>query len=110
MLLATRSLLRARGALSAPSRWAASSALPYRIRVPLAKLQAKKNMPQEAHREAALGDGEKLETGASAPDYLRLALTSRVYDLVSESPLQYASGLSHRLGASVHIKREVYLV
>lgn len=53
-----------------------------------------------------MGDGEKLETESSKPDYLRLALTSRVYDMVHQTPLQYASGLSHRLQACVHIKRE----
>jgi threonine dehydratase len=37
---------------------------------------------------------------------VRLALTSRVYDMVAETPLQYASGLSARLGANVHLKRE----
>ena len=41
---------------------------------------------------AGLGDGEKLETNSDHPDYVRLALTSRVYDMVNESPLQYASG------------------
>ena len=35
-----------------------------------------------------------------------MALNSRVYDMVKETPLQHASGLSARLGASVHIKRE----
>jgi threonine dehydratase len=54
-----------------------------------------------------LGDGEKLETNATGPDYVRLALTSRVYDLLGETPLQYASGLSERLNCSVHVKREV---
>lgn len=82
------------------------SGLPYRIRVPLAKLQERKNLPKHEHRAPALGDGEQLETMGSAPDYVRLALTSRVYDMVQETPLQFAPGLSHRLGAQVHIKRE----
>jgi len=83
-----------------------STGLPYRIRVPLAKLQERKNLPKGEHRAPALGDGEQLESMGSAPDYVRLALTSRVYDMVTESPLQYAPSLSHRLGARVHIKRE----
>uniref|UniRef100_A0A7S0P4G0 Threonine dehydratase n=1 Tax=Calcidiscus leptoporus TaxID=127549 RepID=A0A7S0P4G0_9EUKA len=83
-----------------------TTGLPFRIRVPLKKLQERKNLPQQSFRPAALGDGEQLETSLNEPDYLRLALTSRVYDLVSESPLQYAPGLSHRLQACVHIKRE----
>eukprot|EP00310_Coccolithus_braarudii_P023334 CAMPEP_0183334500 /NCGR_PEP_ID=MMETSP0164_2-20130417/3092_1 /TAXON_ID=221442 /ORGANISM="Coccolithus pelagicus ssp braarudi, Strain PLY182g" /LENGTH=564 /DNA_ID=CAMNT_0025503653 /DNA_START=170 /DNA_END=1864 /DNA_ORIENTATION=+ len=74
--------------------------------MPLKKLQAKKNLPQQSFRPAALGDGEQLETSSNEPDYLRLALTSRVYDLVSESPLQYAPGLSHKLQACIHVKRE----
>lgn len=82
------------------------SGLPYRIRAPLAKLQARKHKPQEGATEATLGDGEKLETTDGPPDYVRLALTSRVYDMVGETPLQYASGLSQRLNAKVHLKRE----
>jgi len=53
-----------------------------------------------------LGDGEKLETNAAGPDYVRLTLTSRVYDMISETPLQHAPGLSERLNANVHLKRE----
>ena len=45
-------------------------------------------------------------TQAASPNYVRMALNSRVYDMVKETPLQHASGLSARLGASVHIKRE----
>ena len=37
---------------------------------------------------------------------MRLALTSRVYDMVSESPMQPASSLSQRFGADIHLKRE----
>ena len=87
-------------------RISSGAGLPYRIRVPLAKLQERKNLPREETRAPALGDGEQLESMDSAPDYVRLALTSRVYDLVTASPLQYAPGLSHRLGACVHFKRE----
>jgi len=74
--------------------------------VPLKKLQEKKNLPQPSFRPAALGDGEQLESNSTEPDYMRLALTSRVYDMVVESPMQHCSGLSQRLGACVHIKRE----
>ena len=73
------------------------SGLPYRIRAPLARLQEKKKAPAEGKKEAGLGDGEKLETNSVGPDYVRLALTSRVYDFVNETPLQHASGLSQRL-------------
>ena len=73
------------------------SALPYRIRAPLAKLREKKKEPVQAAKESGLGDGEKLESNAASPDYVRLAMTSRVYDFISETPLQLAQGLSQRL-------------
>jgi len=82
------------------------SGLPFRIRAPLAKLVERKKPPEATAAAGGLGDGEKLETNATGPDYVRLALTSRVYDMLSETPLQYASGLSERLGCNVHIKRE----
>jgi len=40
------------------------------------------------------------------PDYLRLILTSRVYEVVSESPLSHAVNLSNRLECKVLLKRE----
>ncbi|KZS98674.1 threonine ammonia-lyase [Sistotremastrum niveocremeum HHB9708] len=40
------------------------------------------------------------------PDYLRLILTSKVYDIVKETPLVYAAGLSARLGNEIWLKRE----
>ena len=40
------------------------------------------------------------------PDYLRLILTSRVYDVVSESPISHAINLSNRLECRVLLKRE----
>lgn len=40
------------------------------------------------------------------PDYLRLILTSRVYDVISESPLSHAVNLSNRLECRVLLKRE----
>ncbi|MCJ1285962.1 Threonine dehydratase biosynthetic, chloroplastic [Xylographa opegraphella] len=40
------------------------------------------------------------------PDYLRLILTSRVYDVVKETPLTYAVNLSNRLECKVLLKRE----
>ena len=82
--------------------------LPYRIRAPLAKLQEKKKTSAEPAKaqQPMLGDGEQLEAGTTGPDYMRLALTSRVYDMVSESPMQPASSLSQRFGADIHLKRE----
>ena len=40
------------------------------------------------------------------PDYLRLILTSRVYDILNETPLTPAHNLSSRLGVQVLLKRE----
>jgi len=40
------------------------------------------------------------------PDYLRLILTSRVYDIIKETPLQYAVNLSLRMQNKVYLKRE----
>ena len=44
-------------------------------------------------------------TQAASPNYVRMALNSRVYDMVKETPLQHASGLSARLGALTHRTR-----
>src|ERR1700748_1959455 len=40
------------------------------------------------------------------PDYLRLILTSKVYDILKETPLVLASNLSARLGNEIWLKRE----
>ncbi|KAE9969483.1 hypothetical protein EG328_006846 [Venturia inaequalis] len=40
------------------------------------------------------------------PDYLRLILTSRVYEVVTETPLTHATNLTSRLGCNVLLKRE----
>ncbi|KAN0092274.1 threonine dehydratase-like protein [Hyaloscypha variabilis] len=40
------------------------------------------------------------------PDYLRLILTSRVYEVVEETPLTHATNLSNRLECKVLLKRE----
>ncbi|OOF97916.1 hypothetical protein ASPCADRAFT_205191 [Aspergillus carbonarius ITEM 5010] len=40
------------------------------------------------------------------PDYLRLILTSRVYDIIDETPLHHAVNLSNRLECRVLLKRE----
>ncbi|EON62468.1 threonine ammonia-lyase, biosynthetic [Coniosporium apollinis CBS 100218] len=40
------------------------------------------------------------------PDYLRLILTSRVYEVVQETPLTHAQNLSNRLECNVLLKRE----
>jgi len=40
------------------------------------------------------------------PDYLRLILTSKVYDVVKETPLVFAENLSTKLGNQIYLKRE----
>ncbi|PKC05214.1 threonine dehydratase I [Rhizophagus irregularis] len=40
------------------------------------------------------------------PDYLRLILTSRVYEIVKETPLQHAVNLSLKTQNNVYLKRE----
>ncbi|KAI9807875.1 MAG: hypothetical protein M1825_005181 [Sarcosagium campestre] len=41
-----------------------------------------------------------------SPDYMRLILTSRVYDAVTETPLTHAVNMSNRLECKVLLKRE----
>lgn len=40
------------------------------------------------------------------PDYLQMIVTSRVYDVVEQTPLQRAENLSTKLGANIYLKRE----
>ncbi|KAI8391010.1 threonine ammonia-lyase, biosynthetic [Radiomyces spectabilis] len=40
------------------------------------------------------------------PDYLRLILTARVYDIINETPLQEAVNLNAKIGAQIFLKRE----
>lgn len=40
------------------------------------------------------------------PDYLRLILNSKVYDILSETPLVHAPNLSAKLGNQIYLKRE----
>ena len=40
------------------------------------------------------------------PDYLRLILTAKVYDVVRETPLAPAPNLSAKLGNKIYLKRE----
>jgi threonine dehydratase len=41
-----------------------------------------------------------------SPDYLRLILTSKVYDVLTETPLVLAPHLSAKLGNQIYLKRE----
>jgi len=42
----------------------------------------------------------------NTPDYLRLILTSRVYEILKETPLVLAANLSAKLGNEIWLKRE----
>nr|CAB3493491.1 unnamed protein product [Digitaria exilis] len=63
-------------------------------------------------RGASVGDGDGFggavgeEGGPGAMEYLTSVLSSKVYDVAIESPLQLATKLSERLGVNLWIKRE----
>ena len=44
--------------------------------------------------------------GTNLPDYLRLILTSKVYEILKETPVVLANNLSTKLGNQVWLKRE----
>ena len=50
--------------------------------------------------------GDEGDCGVSAMGYLTSILTSKVYDVAVESPLELAPKLSERLGVNVWLKRE----
>ncbi|PWA68842.1 threonine dehydratase biosynthetic protein [Artemisia annua] len=54
----------------------------------------------------AVPDGSVMDSPVSAMEYLTGILTSKVYDVAIESPLQHATKLSERLGVNVWLKRE----
>ena len=43
---------------------------------------------------------------SNKPDYLRLILTSKVYEILKETPLVLATNLSTKLGNEIWLKRE----
>ena len=47
-----------------------------------------------------------LLTPSDAPDYLRLILTAKVYEILKETPLVLAPNLSAKLGNQIFLKRE----
>ncbi|KAK5113669.1 hypothetical protein LTR62_003296 [Meristemomyces frigidus] len=60
--------------------------------------------PKDKTRDAGVPDDFLLPTGY--PDYLRLILTAKVYDVVETTPLTHAINLSNRLESKVLLKRE----
>ena len=43
---------------------------------------------------------------SNEPDYLKLILSSKVYEVLKETPLVYAPNLSAKLGNQIWLKRE----
>lgn len=43
---------------------------------------------------------------SNTPDYLRLILTSKVYEILKETPLVHATNLSSKMGNQIWLKRE----
>ncbi|KAJ2918516.1 hypothetical protein MD484_g1845, partial [Candolleomyces efflorescens] len=43
---------------------------------------------------------------SNTPDYLRLILTAKVYEILKETPLAFATNLSTKLGNQIWFKRE----
>jgi len=64
--------------------------------------RAETSSPKKPHQ--LIPDAFLLPNGY--PDYLRLILTSRVYEVVEETPLTHATNLSNRLECNVLLKRE----
>jgi threonine dehydratase len=62
--------------------------------------------PQKANKAVAKPSSASPVTSLTAQDYLRKILTSRVYDVAIETPLEPARNLSRRLGHQVFLKRE----
>lgn len=55
---------------------------------------------------AGMGGGGETRGVHNAMSYLTRILSSKVYDVAVESPLEYAPKLSERVGANIWIKRE----
>ncbi|KAK5716361.1 threonine deaminase [Elasticomyces elasticus] len=60
--------------------------------------------PKDKTRDAGVPEEFLLPSGY--PDYLRLILTAKVYDVVETTPLTHAINLSNRLESHVLLKRE----
>lgn len=60
----------------------------------------------EQGKVGAVPDGGVSESPVSAMEYLTSILTSKVYDVAMETPLQHAVKMSAKLGTDVWLKRE----
>jgi threonine dehydratase len=70
----------------------------------LTEYTANPSPPAESPKRYGVPEAFLLPNGY--PDYLRLILTSRVYEVVKETPLTHATNLSNRLECNVLLKRE----
>lgn len=80
---------------------------PASLMAPLATLEYSSNAPEPIHvsstyprlpRHHLLSD--------NTPDYLRLILNAKVYEIIKETPLVLAKNLSAKLGNEIWLKRE----
>jgi len=59
-----------------------------------------------------IGNHDSIESNSTAmgtdssPDYLKLILNARVYDVAVETPLQFAKTISAKTGSKIYLKRE----
>lgn len=67
-------------------------------------LRALHSAPKETPKYSNINSEFLLANGT--PDYLKLILTSRVYDVCKETPLTPAINLSSKLGTNILLKRE----
>ncbi|KAI5195991.1 threonine dehydratase I [Aureobasidium subglaciale] len=74
----------------------------------LTEYAANPSPPSQDPRQKAIDAGvpESFLLPNGYPDYLRLILTSRVYDVIEQTPLTHAVNLSNRLESQVFLKRE----
>ncbi|KAG9743740.1 threonine dehydratase, biosynthetic, partial [Aureobasidium melanogenum] len=74
----------------------------------LTEYTANPSPPSQDPRQKAIDAGvpEAFLLPNGYPDYLRLILTSRVYDVIEQTPLTHAVNLSNRLESQVFLKRE----
>lgn len=70
---------------------------------PIATLEYASDAPKPLHYPRL---AKHLLLPSSTPDYLRLILTSKVYEILKETPLVLATNLSAKLGNEIWLKRE----
>ncbi|XP_052149674.1 threonine dehydratase 1 biosynthetic, chloroplastic [Oryza glaberrima] len=109
----TRVAAAAAATASSPEAAMAAAAPPLpMMRVAPETLQRQSGYLVRGRGEEGIGEGEAEAVGGDAAgglgamEYLTSVLSSKVYDVAIESPLQLATKLSERLGVNLWIKRE----